>query len=90
MFGFSVRLSAEVHEEERTAAVSALGFDKMRLIAPVRAGDIMRLKSRVLDTRPSKSKPDLGIVTFASELINQCSEAVFTYEFSALIRRNNG
>jgi len=87
LFGISVRLSAEVPADQRTAAVSALGFDNMKLISPVMAGDNMRLKSKVLDARPSLSKPQLGIITLTSDLINQNDEAVFVYEFSALVKR---
>lgn len=77
LFGISVRLSSVVSEGQRTAEVSALGFDKTKLILPVKAGDTMRLKSRVLGARVSNSKPQLGIITLTSDLINQNEATVY-------------
>ena len=48
--------------EEPMAAVSALGFDKVRNHAPARPADELRLRVAVLDTRASKSRSELGIL----------------------------
>jgi itaconyl-CoA hydratase len=44
-------------------AVANLGWDKIRLTAPVFAGDTVYAESEVLDKRESKSRPNQGIVT---------------------------
>ena len=44
-------------------AVANLGWDKVRLTAPVFAGDTLYAESEVLAVRESKSRPTQGIVT---------------------------
>jgi acyl dehydratase len=72
---------------EPVAAVSALGFDNLRLHAPARPGDELRNRGRVLDRRVSNSRPELGIVRGRNELVNQRDELVFSDESAFLIRR---
>ena len=73
--------------DEPAAAVSALGFDNLRLHAPVRPGDELRVRVVVLDRRVSGSRPGLGIVRTRSELLNQRDELVFSDESAFLIER---
>jgi acyl dehydratase len=73
-------------EEEPAAAVSALGFDKVRLHAPARPGDELSAHVEVIDSRPSRSRPELGIVRNAIELVNQRSEVVFSLETAWLVQ----
>ncbi len=44
-------------------AIANLGWDKIRLTAPVFAGDTIYAESEVLAKRPSKSRPEQGVVT---------------------------
>jgi itaconyl-CoA hydratase len=44
-------------------AVANLGWDKVRLTAPVFAGDTIYAESEVLEVRESRSRPTQGIVT---------------------------
>ncbi len=77
--------------EEPTAAVSALGFDKTRLHAPVMAGDKISFKVTYLEVRPSRSRPGCGIVNAQNELFNQRKECVFSSQCAYLVlcRPNN-
>ena len=69
-----------------TAAVAALGIDNMRTLAPVRPGDVLSKVNEVIDRRPSKSRPGVGVVKLRDTLYNQHGEAVFTFENTVLIR----
>ena len=69
-----------------TAAVAALGFDNMRMLAPVRPGDELTKVNEVIDRRPSNSRPGIGVVTLRDTLYNQHGEPVFTFENTVLIR----
>jgi acyl dehydratase len=73
--------------EEPVAAVSALGFDKLRLHAPARPGDELKVRGEVIERRVSGSRPGLGIVRVARELVNQRDEVVFSDESAFLIER---
>ncbi|TDD57636.1 MaoC family dehydratase, partial [Actinomadura rubrisoli] len=56
-----MRLFAD-HVLSRVASLASPGVDELRWPAPVRPGDSLRLRVTVLETRPSRSKPDRGIV----------------------------
>ncbi|HEX9432164.1 MAG TPA: MaoC family dehydratase [Burkholderiales bacterium] len=52
------------------------GFDEFRWPTPVRPGDELRVQSEVLEVRPSKSRPDVGLVKVRTTTLNQKDEAV--------------
>src|ERR1700681_4455450 len=52
------------------------GFDEFRWPRPVRPGDELRLESEVLEVRPSKSRPDQGVIKVRTTTLNQNGEAV--------------
>jgi acyl dehydratase len=52
------------------------GFDEFRWPVPVRPGDELRVQSEVLEVRPSKSRPDVGLVKVRTTTYNQKGEAV--------------
>lgn len=53
-----------------------LGFEKMEFPRPVFLGDTITAETEVVAKRPSKSKPDRGIVTFEHRGHNQRQELV--------------
>ena len=76
------------HENGRVQqAIASLGFDQMRMLKPVYAGDTLHCITRVDSVRLSNSKPDRGIVVYASELLNQKDEVVFSIKCSTLMAR---
>ena len=52
------------------------GFDEFRWPTPVRPGDELRVESEILEVRPSKSRPDIGVVKVRTTTLNQNGEAV--------------
>ncbi len=69
------------------SSMGSPGVDELRWLAPVRAGDQLRLRLTVLDTRTSESKPDRGIVRLKQELLSQRSEVVMSLEASLFMKR---
>jgi len=65
--------------------VANLGWDKIRLTAPVFAGDTIYAESEVLDKRESKSRPHQGIVTVRSTGKKADGTVFITFERSMLI-----
>ena len=51
--------------------VANLGWDEVRLPHPVFEGDTVYSKSEVLETRESKSRPNVGIVRVKTTGVNQ-------------------
>lgn len=56
--------------------VVGAGFDELRWTRPVRPGDELRIESEVLEVRPSKSRPDLGLIKVRMTTLNQNGEVV--------------
>lgn len=62
-----------------------LGWDEVRLPAPVFEGDTIYAQSEVLATRESRSRPTLGIVTVRTIGYNQRGTVVISFKRTALI-----
>lgn len=72
-------------------AVANLGWDRIRLPAPLFPGDTLYGESEVLAKRESKSRPEQGIVTIATTGRNQHGEVVCTFERTMLVwKRGHG
>lgn len=69
------------------SSMGSPGVDELRWRAPVRAGDQLRLRLSVVDTRTSKSKPDRGVVVFDEELLNQRDEVVMSLRATLFMLR---
>lgn len=68
-------------------AVANLGWEKVRLPAPVFVGDTLRARSEVLAVRESSSRPNQGIVTVRTTGTKQTGDVVIEFERSMLIPR---
>ena len=64
-----------------------LGVDELRWPLPVRPGDTLRLQTEIMEIRPSRSKPDRGIIRICNVTTNQKGEVVQTFFASVLVRR---
>lgn len=73
--------------QEPTAIIAGLGWDEVRFMLPVCAGDELSLRATVDSKRESASKPDRGIVTSKLVLVNQRGEDVASYKMSTLVQR---
>ncbi len=66
-------------------AIGNLGWNNIRLTAPVFAGDTLYAESEVLSKRESKSRPTQGIVTVSTTGRKQDGTVVLTSERSVLV-----
>ena len=64
-----------------------LGVDELRWPRPVKPGDTLRLETEVLEVRPSKSKPDRGVIRIRNVTTNQHGQVLQTFVASVLVRR---
>ena len=72
----------------RSASLGSPGVDNLRWVKPVRPGDVLRAHMTVLESRPSMSKPDRGIVKSKWEVFNQNDELVMSMEgYGRFLRR---
>ena len=63
------------------------GIEDLRWQAPVRPGDTLYVVGTILETRPSKSNPEQGIVRYRLDTINQRDDVVMTLVSTAIMRR---
>ena len=72
-------------------AIANLGWDKVRLTAPVFAGDTIYAESEVLDVRESRSRATQGVVTVRTTGKKADGTVFMTYERSILVpKRGHG
>ena len=63
------------------------GVEALEWKAPVRPGDRLRLRCKVLEIIPSRSRPDRGIVRFHQEVLNQDGLVVMTQRPKLVVPR---
>ena len=79
------------HYLSRVATLVSPGVDELRWTLPVRPGDRLWIRVRVLSARRSRSKPDRGIVRSRVEVLNQRRETVMSaVALNFILRRDAG
>ena len=68
------------------SSIASPGLDELRWLRPVRPGDVLSLRVRILDARRSQSRPEQGIVHSLVEVLNQKGETVMSLKPISLIR----
>jgi acyl dehydratase len=63
------------------------GIENLRWLVPVRPGDTLYTEVEILEARPSKSKPDRGILRYLTRGINQRGETVITMDSASFLKR---
>jgi itaconyl-CoA hydratase len=66
-----------------------LGWDEVRLPAPVFEGDTIYSQSEVLEKRESRSRPNVGIVVVETTGYNQEGETVITFKRTIMVYRRD-
>jgi itaconyl-CoA hydratase len=66
-----------------------LGWDEVRLPAPVFEGDTIYSRSEVLEKRESRSRPSVGIVVVKTTGYNQHGTTVTTFKRTIMVYREN-
>ena len=68
-------------------AIANLGWDKVKLMAPVFVGDTLYAESEVLAKRASKSRPDQGLVTVKTRGVKADGTMFMEFERTVLLAR---
>ena len=70
-----------------TASLGSPGIDELRWLKPVRPGDTLAARMTILESIPSRSKPDRGLIRSLMEMRNQHGEVVLTIRGLSLLGR---
>ena len=69
------------------AGLGSPGIDELRWKKPVYPGDTLTVRGKLVDVRPSRSKPDIGSIRTDHVITNQDGETVMTFTSIVLMRR---
>ncbi len=83
----TMRLMAE-GEFKPAGGIIGVGFDELSWSRPVRPGDELYAKSEILEVRPSKSRPDRGLIRVRTTTYNQNDEAVQSFVGNLIVPRH--
>jgi len=76
-------------EFKPASGILGAGFDQLQWPRPVRPGDELRAESEIIEVRPSKSKPDIGVVRVRVTTLNQNNEPVQVFIANLLVPRRS-
>lgn len=74
-------------KEHPQAGLGAAGIDELRWLKPVYPGDMLTVRGKVLETTPSRSKPEIGTVRTQTTVSNQDGVPVARFTSIVLMRR---
>ena len=81
-----MRMTVDSYLNE-SASLGSPGVENVRWLKPVRPGETIRATRKVVETRASKSRPDMGLVKSVWEVFNQNGELVMTMEGYGMFQR---
>jgi acyl dehydratase len=70
----------------KDSVIAWLGVTDMRIPAPVKIGDTIRLHAEITELRETKN-PDQGFCVMRYEVVNQRDETVMTFDMKFLMHR---
>ena len=76
-------------ELKPAGGIVGAGFDEFRWPKPVRPGDTLHVESEVLEVRPSKSRPDQGVIKVRTTTKNQNGEPVQVFVGNLIVPRRS-
>ena len=72
-----MRLAVDVQRgENRLAMMGSPGFDDLKWLLPVRPGDVLSARTKILSATPSRHKLDRGTIRIQIWLLNQNGKVV--------------
>jgi acyl dehydratase len=86
LFTFALMVGVSVGDTTLGTLVANLGYDAVTMPAPVFVGDTLRFETTVISARPSRSRPDAGVVVFEHRAYNQDGVLVCQGRRTALMR----
>ncbi|HEX8669515.1 MAG TPA: MaoC family dehydratase [Allosphingosinicella sp.] len=73
--------------EGEQAGLGSPGIDELRWLKPVYPGDTLHVHGKIIELRPSRSRPDIGSFRTVTTVLNQDRVPVMTFTSIVLMRR---
>ena len=74
----TMRMIVDHGAEQGGHSIGGAGLDELKWMRPVYPGDVLSAESEVLETRRSRSRPEIGTVKMRTTTFNQKNEPVMT------------
>ena len=71
----------------QSSFMGATGVEEVCWLAPLRPGETVTARATVIETRPSRSRPEMGLVKFLFELFDSTGRRVMTLTMSPMFAR---
>ncbi|MDO5290378.1 MAG: MaoC/PaaZ C-terminal domain-containing protein [Pseudomonadota bacterium] len=75
------------HFLQHASSLGAPGLDKLQWLRPVYPGDTLTLRQTIAETRPMKSRPDVGLTRTLWEMFNQHGQQALLINGWRMFRR---
>jgi acyl dehydratase len=76
-------------ELKPVGGIVGAGLDELRWPRPVRPGDELRVECEVIEVRPSKSRPEQGLIKLRATTLNQHGKPVMVYVVNLVVPRRS-
>ncbi len=83
--GFMMRMLVDYMLSPQTSLGSP-GLDELRWLKPVRPGDRLRVRVRIVEVKRSRSRPEMGTIRQTTEVLNQKDEVVMSTISIGMVR----
>jgi acyl dehydratase len=70
-----------------TSSMGAPGVEEVRWLAPLRPGEEIRIRTTVMETRASKSRPGMGLTKFLFEMLDSAGTPLMTMTTTQMLGR---
>jgi acyl dehydratase len=87
LYTLGIMVGMTVNDTTLGTTVANLGMTDVKFPKPVFHGDTLRARTKVLSVRPSRSRPDAGLVEFEHVALNQRDEIVASCRRTGLMKR---
>ena len=87
VFTLGLTIGLSIYDTTLGTTVANLGMSETVFPKPVFAGDTIHVETLVIELRPSKTRPNQGIVTFEHTALNQKDQVVCRTRRAALMLR---
>ncbi len=87
LYTLGIMIGMTVNDTTLGTTVANLGMTDVVFPKPVFHGDTLRTRTKVLSVRPSRSRPDAGLVEFEHVALNQRDEIVASCRRTGLMKR---
>jgi acyl dehydratase len=71
----------------QSACLGSPGLEQVKWLKPVYPGDTLTLRQRITESRPLKSRPDVGLIRTLWEMFNQHGQQALLVDSNILFRR---